>query len=347
MSVAACITSISGPVLLAEERAFLRAAQPWGVILMGRSCVSRAQVRALTADIQDALGREALIFIDQEGGRVARLKAPEWPRFPAAGFYGEMFEQSPQDALAACYLGHRLMGAELYALGIQADCAPCCDLRQVETHDAIGDRAFGYSVEAVTALSEAALRGLSDAGVAGVVKHMPGQGRATMDSHYDLPCVPADETALMADISVFKAVADQASMGMTCHVIFEAFDDVLPATISPAVISETIRGRIGFQGLLMTDDLGMDALGGSLADRGAKALAAGCDMLLHCSGFLSDPADILREMDDVAATAGSLSGVALARADRALTATTRSDEFDLAAGWAQFETLISAPQARA
>lgn len=347
MSVTACITSVSGPVLLAEERAFLREMQPWGVILMGRSCVSREQVRALVADIKQALGRDAFIFIDQEGGRVARLKPPEWPKFPAAGQYGEMYESHPTTAIEACYLGHRLMGQEVYALGIQGDCAPCCDLRQSDTHDAIGDRSLGYSVEAVTALSEAALTGLRDAGVAGVVKHMPGQGRATMDSHYDLPMVAANETALMADMSIFKALADQVSMGMTCHVIFEAFDESRPTTISPTVISETIRGRIGFEGLLMTDDLGMDALGGSLADRSAKALAAGCDMLLHCSGFLRDPAEILREMEEVAEAAGPLSGLALARADRAESAMGQSIDFDLEADWARFEALISASKAGA
>jgi beta-N-acetylhexosaminidase len=181
MSVSACITSVSGPVLLAEERAFLRAMQPWGVILMGRSCVSRDQVAALVQDIHTALGREALIFIDQEGGRVARLKAPEWPVFPAAGTYGAMYEAAPEAAREACFLGHQLMGHTLGQLGIHADCAPCCDLRQADTHDAIGDRAFGYTPEAVSQLTSAALAGLAAAGVAGVVKHMPGQGRATQD----------------------------------------------------------------------------------------------------------------------------------------------------------------------
>ncbi|MCR9078260.1 MAG: beta-hexosaminidase [Hyphomonadaceae bacterium] len=345
MSVSACITSVSGPVLLAEERAFLREAQPWGVILMGRSCVDRAQVQALTADIKDALGREALIFIDQEGGRVARLKAPEWPRFPAAGVYGDLFGLHPEAAEEACYLGHRLMGRELSDLGIHADCAPCCDLRQVDTHDAIGDRAFGYSAEAIITLTEAALKGLSDAGVVGVVKHMPGQGRATMDTHYDLPAVGADANTLKQDMSVFKALADQVPMGMTCHVIFEAFDPHLPTTVSETVISETIRNRIGFDGLLMTDDLGMDALGGALADRGAKALAAGCDVLLHCSGFLKAPDGILKEMEEVAEAAGSLSGPALDRAKAAERAVQAPTDFDSEQGWARFNQLMSGAEA--
>ena len=164
MSLSACITSVSGPALLEEERAFLREAPPWGVILMGRSCVSREQVSALVSEIKNALGRDALIFIDQEGGRVARLKAPEWPKFPAAGVYGEMFEASPDMAIEACQLGHQLMGQELYQLGIRANCAPCCDLRQPDTHDAIGDRAFGDTVDAVTRLAQAALGGLAMSG---------------------------------------------------------------------------------------------------------------------------------------------------------------------------------------
>lgn len=346
MSVSACITSISGPVLLAEERAFLREAQPWGVILMGRSCVDRAQVKALTAEIKSALGRDALIFIDQEGGRVARLKAPEWPKFPAAGTYGALFEQAPEDAVEACTLGHRLMGHELYELGIYADCAPCADLRQTNTHDAIGDRAFGYSVEAVTALTEAAIAGLKSAGVASVIKHMPGQGRSALDTHYDLPSVDADAAALMQDMSIFQALADQVPMGMTCHVIFEAFDAEAPTTISPTVISETIRGRIGFQGLLMTDDLGMDALGGTLTDRGAKALAAGCDVLLHCSGFLKDPDAILKEMEDVAAVAGTLDGIAAQRAAAADAYVTPPEAFDAEQAGAQFGDLMSQMEAR-
>ncbi|MEL7030662.1 MAG: glycoside hydrolase family 3 N-terminal domain-containing protein [Pseudomonadota bacterium] len=347
MSVSACITSVSGPVLLEEERAFLRDAQPWGVILMGRSCISKSQVGALTQDIKSALGRDALIFIDQEGGRVARLKAPEWPKFPAAGVYGEMYEASPETAIEACYLGHTLMGAELAALGIHADCAPCGDLRQSDTHDAIGDRSFGYSVEAVTALTEAALKGLADSGVVGVIKHMPGQGRATMDTHYDLPAVTDDVATLLQDMSIFKALSDQVRMGMTCHVIFDAFDPHLPTTVSPTVISETIRKRIGFEGLLMTDDLGMEALGGSLTDRGAKALAAGCDVLLHCSGFLKDPAEILAEMQEVAAIAGPLDGIALKRAETAEAAVQPAISTASERAWARFGELMSNMEARA
>ena len=347
MSVSACITSVSGPSLLPEERAFLREAQPWGVILMGRSCETAVQVQALTSEIKSELGRDALIFIDQEGGRVARLKPPQWPKFPAAGVYGDLYNHQPEAAREACFLGHLLMGQALYELGIYADCAPCCDLRQADTHDAIGDRAVGYSVDAVTDLAVAAIKGLREAGVSAVVKHMPGQGRSTLDTHYDLPSVGADVTTLLEDLSIFKALSDQVLMGMTCHVIFEAFDAQRPTTISPTVISETIRGRIGFQGLLMTDDLGMDALGGSLEDRGAKALAAGCDILLHCSGFLREPPEILSEMEAVAGAAGSLSGLALERANTVMDNTEAPVEFDAEAGWARFEALMTGQDAKA
>ena len=319
MSVSACILSVSGPKLLPEEFLFLREAQPWGVILMGRSCQSRAQVRALTAEIMEALGREALIFIDQEGGRVARLKPPVWEKFPPAALYGQIYKQDAEIGVQACTLGHHLMGHELSQLRIRADCAPCCDLRQTTTHDAIGDRAFGYDPETVIQLSSAALAGLQQAGVLGCIKHMPGQGRATADSHYDLPRIAATATELQADFSIFKAVAQAAPMGMTGHVIMDAIDPDFPATISKKIIEEIIRGRIGFDGLLMTDDLGMDALGGSLQQRGRRAREAGCDVLLHCSGFLKDPAAILNEMRDVADAAGALDGLSLQRADRVMT----------------------------
>jgi beta-N-acetylhexosaminidase len=347
MSISACITSVSGPVLLDEERAFLREAKPWGVILMGRSCVSRSQVRLLVQDIHEALGREALIFIDQEGGRVARLKAPEWPKFPAAGVYGELYLASPERAIEACHLGHSLMGLELSSLGIHADCAPVGDLRQSDTHDAIGDRSFGYNAGAVVDLAEAALRGLKEAGVAGCIKHMPGQGRATADSHYDLPVVGADERMLEQDISIFSALSDHTAMGMTCHVMFEVFDPHEPTTVSKTIISEVIRGRIGFDGLLMTDDLGMEALGGRLGERGTRALAAGCDMLLHCSGFLKDPAEILSEMEEIASAAGALSGDALRRAVRADASVQAAATRDSEADWARFTELLSPSQAGA
>lgn len=341
MSLSACITSVSGPALLPDERAFLRDASPWGVILMGRSCVAKEQVKTLVSEIKSTLGRDAMIFIDQEGGRVARLKAPEWPIFPAAATYGETYSVDTEQGLAACKLGHHLMALELSELGIFADCAPVADLRQPTTHDAIGDRAFGYDVETVFPLAKAALEGLSAGGVAGCLKHMPGQGRASVDSHYDLPSVDATNDELGLDFSIFHQLAPHAQMGMTGHVSYDALMPGEAATISEQVISEVIRGRIGFDGLLMTDDLGMNALGGDLASRGERALAAGCDILLHCSGFLSQPDDILKEMIEVAGAAGELSGHAQQRAQHVEDSLTEATIIDKQQARAALEGLLS------
>jgi beta-N-acetylhexosaminidase len=330
MTVRACITSISGPDLLTEEARFLREAQPWGVILMGRSCQTRPQVRQLVLDIHDALGREALIFIDQEGGRVARLRPPVWPAYPAAAVYGDLFARDRDAGLAACRLGHRLIAHDLYELGVRANCAPVCDLHVPETHQAIGDRAFASAPDSVIALAGAALDGLGHGGVLGVLKHMPGQGRARVDSHHDLPRIEASAAELELDFSVFAGLADRVVMGMTGHVAYEALAPGHAATISVRVISEVIRGRIGSDSLLMTDDLGMQALGGRLSNRGQRAREAGCDVLLHCSGFLSDPAEILSEMQEIAEAAGPLEGEAARRAARVEAALPTPDGTDMA-----------------
>ncbi|MEO1642207.1 MAG: beta-N-acetylhexosaminidase [Pseudomonadota bacterium] len=340
MGIGACILSVSGAVLTGDERRFLADAKPWGVILMGRSCVEKDQVRALVSDIQDATGRRTLIFIDQEGGRVARLKAPVWPKFPAAAVYGQIYEADAERAIAACRLGYKLLGAELAGLGIHADCAPVADLRQSDTHDSIGDRAFSRSVGAVADLAGAALDGLADSGVIGCLKHMPGQGRARVDSHHDLPRIDASAQALEQDFGVFSALSERALMGMTGHVCIEAVDPDLAATVSEKVISDIIRGRIGFDGLLMTDDLGMKALGGNLGERGQRALAAGCDVLLHCSGFLKDAGEILAEMSEVAEAAGELGGAALERAKAVDAAADPASEFDREAAWAEYSALV-------
>lgn len=340
MSISACIISVSGPVLLEEERAFLRQVQPWGVILMGRSCQSRAQVKALVSSIHSELGREALIFIDQEGGRVARLKAPEWPIFPAAGDYGSLYELDPVRALAACKLGHLLLATELFDLGIRANCAPDLDLRQAITTDAIGDRAFGFDPETVIDLGQAALQGLSEGGVVGCLKHLPGHGRATVDSHYEFPRVSASLDELEQDFSIFRALAKPAAMGMTAHIAFDALAPDEAATVSQTVISDTIRGRIGFDGLLMTDDLGMDALGGTLQSRGERAIEAGVDVLLHCAGFKKDPAQILSEMEEIARAAPVLDGISGERAERAVQAVIPPNVFDREEAWDNFKELM-------
>ncbi|MEM9055232.1 MAG: glycoside hydrolase family 3 N-terminal domain-containing protein [Pseudomonadota bacterium] len=340
MAIGACILSVSGPALLANERAFLKEANPWGVILMGRSCETIEQIQALITDIQSATGRATLIFIDQEGGRVARLRPPVWPKFPPAALYGELYRHDPSQGVEACRLGYQLLGGELTKLGIRADCAPVCDLGQPGTHDSIGDRAFGDRLDMVVELANAALSGLRSAGVLGCIKHMPGQGRAMVDSHHDLPSIDADVSELEQDFSVFSGVKNAALMGMTGHVCLEAIAPGEAATVSNTVISDVIRGRIGFDGLLMTDDLGMQALGGTLANRGERALAAGCDILLHCSGFLKDPDAILNEMVEVAGAAGTLSGKALIRAEAAYAAIPDSVSYDQEAAWAEFNRLL-------
>lgn len=336
----ACILSVSGLVLTPGEKALLADIQPWGVILMGRSCGTPDQVRALVADIWNALQRPCLIFIDQEGGRVARLKAPAWPVFPAAGTFGAMYARDEAVALEAVWLSHRLMGHELASISIHADCAPVLDLPVPGADDVIGDRAFADQPDAAIKLASAALTGLRDAGVAGVIKHMPGHGRAEVDTHKALPRVTASDADLTTrDLVPFMELAD-APMAMSAHIAYEAWDSAYPATQSAKVISDIIRGRIGFQGILMTDDLGMNALGGSLADRTRAAHAAGCDIALHCSGFVKDPDLILAEMREVGEASPELAGIALSRAAEAEAASTHATEFDVEAGWARLRALV-------
>ena len=333
--VKACILSVSGPVLTSGEAELFRAHNPWGVILMGRSCVSRTQVRQLVADIWDATGRQTLIFIDQEGGRVARLKAPEWPLFPRGADYAAIYERDPEAGLEACRLGHRLIAAELTSLSIHADCAPVVDLPVPGAHDVIGDRAFGTEPDQVAALARAALDGLKAGGVAGVIKHIPGHGRSMSDSHLELPRVTAGDNELSKDFDAFARVAD-APMAMTAHIAYEAYDPGRAATVSHYMIQEIIRGRIGFDGLLMTDDLGMRALGGSLTDRAHASIGAGCDVLLHCSGFLKEADEILAEMTEVAEAAPVLTGRSAERAGAAEAITRQAEALEPATAWRRF-----------
>ena len=335
MSVCACILSVSGETLTSGEANLLAERQPWGVILMGRSCGTRAQVRKLVDDIWTAMGRACLIFIDQEGGRVARLKSPEWPSFPRGLDYSELFQRDEAAGLEAVWLGHRLIAHELAEMSIHADCAPVVDLPVPGAHDVIGDRAFGTDPATVAKLARKALQGLADGGVAGVIKHIPGHGRSMADSHKELPRVMAGDNELAKDFAAFAELTD-APMAMTAHIAYEAFDAERAATLSPIMINDVIRGRIGFDGLLMTDDLGMQALGGSLTERAKGAIEAGCDMLLHCSGFIKDPGEILAEMTEVADAAPLLDGKAAERAERAVSMSTLAKPFEPVEGWAKF-----------
>ena len=343
----ACILSVSGHTLTDGERKLLARANPWGVILMGRSCGSIEQVTALTDEVCQVTGRQTLFFIDQEGGRVKRLKPPVWPDFPAPLSYLGLYKTQPDLGREAVWLHHRLMAAELEPMGIRADCAPVVDILHAGMHKIVGDRALGDSAEAVGDLAQAALAGLAAGGVAGVIKHMPGHGRAEVDSHETLPVVRASREQVSQDIAPFRLVR-HATMGMTAHLAYRALDDeTTPATHSRKIIHVVIRQEVGFDGLLMTDDLGMKALGGDLASRATRALEAGCDVILHCSGLdawgkvLRDPETVLREMSEVADVCPQLSGEQLRRAKAADAATGDVKPFDKADGRVRLEKLLS------
>lgn len=331
-----CALGIRQPKPDAEMRAFFRDAQPWAFILFREACVSREQVRALCADLSASVGRDALVWIDQEGGRVARLKAPEWPVWPAPGAYGEVYTRDREAGVEAAKLGHRLIAHELRAIGIAADFAPVLDA-PVEGSDkaVVGDRAFSADPEAIAVLARAALDGLHAGGVAGCVKHMPGHGRALSDSHFSLPRVRAEEADLERDLRPFFQLAD-AEAAMTAHIVYEAWDPERPATCSPVVIGQIIRKRIGFEGLLLSDDLDMKALGkiGGLGARAQAALGAGCDIVLQCSGAL-------KEMKETANGCSELAGDAHERARRVEAIAKRQPgEFDAGEAWARFGQLM-------
>lgn len=336
----ACILSVSGPVLTEKEAALFRDTQPWAIILMGRSCLNKRQVQTLVDNIWSALGRPCLIFIDQEGGRVARLKAPEWPVFPPAALYGNLFDRNQKAGLEACWIAHALMGLELSDLGIHADCSPVVDLPQPGAHDIIGDRGFSSDPVKTGKLAAAALAGLEDSGVAGVIKHIPGHGRSMADSHEELPVVVDGMNELASDFEAFRFVR-HAPMAMTAHILFTELDPVEPVTTSSLVISDVIRKRIGFDGLLMSDDLGMKALGGPLSERAERALTAGCDVVLHCSGFEKDPDVILSEMSQVAHASVDLGSDALRRARHAEDISTRPMKLDRVELRERFDALMS------
>lgn len=334
MSLLACALGIRQPKLDADLRAFLRDARPWALILFREACVSRVQVRALCDALRTAVGHDAIIWIDQEGGRVARLKPPEWPVWPACGRYGAIKGEA---AAEAARLGYRLIAHELKTMGVDGDFAPVLDVETDGADKIVGDRAFSREPDVIADLGRAALEGLHAGGVAGCVKHMPGHGRALADSHLALPRVSADARALERDTAPFAALAD-AEAAMTAHIVYEAWDADRPATCSPVVIDTIIRARIGFHGLLMSDDLDMKALqyamNGGLAQRAEAALKAGCDVVLQCSGELA-------EMKDVVKGCAPLSELSLVRA-RAVEAFAKraAGEFDAEAGWARFRELM-------
>jgi beta-N-acetylhexosaminidase len=308
------IFGLSGPHLTADERAFFRAADPAGYILFGRNCEGPQQLRALTDDLRSIHGRDRLLVsIDQEGGRVARLRPPLWAPYPAGQPFDKLYQIAPASAIEAARVNAHAMALELSAMGINVDYHPPLDLRVPGAHDVIGDRSLGADPVQVAALGRAVLEGLAAGGVTGCVKHMPGHGRTDVDTHKALPTVTAPAAELEADIAPFRTL-NQALVGMTGHLVFTAWDAENPATLSPTVIREVIRGRIGFDGLLLTDDIDMEALGGTIPERAARAHAAGCDIVLNCWAKMAD-------MDGICAVLPAMSTATAARLDRALAST--------------------------
>ena len=308
------IFGISGPALTADERAFFREADPAGYILFGRNCLSPGQLRALTDDLRSIHGRDRLLVsIDQEGGRVARLRPPHWSPYPCGEAFAKLYEIAPASAIQAARANATAMGLELAAMGITVDYHPPLDMRLPGAHDVIGDRAFGSDPVAVAALGRAVLEGLAAGGVTGCIKHMPGHGRSDVDTHKALPTVTASAAELEDDLAPFRTL-NHALIGMTGHLVFTAWDAENPATLSPTVIRDVIRGAIGFDGLLLTDDIDMEALGGSIPERAARAHAAGCDIILNCWAKMDD-------MTGICEVLPSMSEATTVRLDRALAGT--------------------------
>ncbi|HAU22107.1 MAG TPA: beta-N-acetylhexosaminidase [Erythrobacter sp.] len=282
------VFGIAGFELTAEETAFFKDADPAGYILFARNIGDREQVRRLTDSLRELHGRESLfVSIDQEGGRVARMRPPHWAEYPAGEVFDRLYAVAPASAIEAARINAQAMAMDLYEAGISVDFHPPLDVRQPGAHDVIGDRALGSEPMQVAALGRAIIDGLARGGVAGCIKHMPGHGRSMCDSHKELPRVHANDDELEADIAPFRAL-NHTPIGMTGHLLFTTWDAENPATLSSKIVSEIIRGRIGFDGLLLTDDIDMEALGGPVPERAERAIAAGCDLVLNCWAKLED-----------------------------------------------------------
>jgi beta-N-acetylhexosaminidase len=331
----AAIYGIEGTELTRDERAFFADADPAGFILFRRNCECRDQLVRLTSALREVSGRpEVPILIDQEGGRVARMRPPEWPAFPAGEAFDRLYQFAPSSAIEAARSNARALGLMLNEVGVNVDCLPMLDVRQPGATDIVGDRALGSDPMQVSALGRAILDGLHSAGVLGVIKHMPGHGRALVDSHKELPIVLADEEDLAVDLEPFERLRG-AAMGMTAHVVYTAWDSERPGSQSPIVIQDIIRERIGFDGFLMSDDIGMEALSGDHGQRAAACVAAGCDVALHCDGQMEN-------MRLVADAVPALSQEGEARLARAMALTfTPQDGMDFAAAVEKRDSLLA------
>jgi beta-N-acetylhexosaminidase len=332
--LAAFITGLSGLALTQRERSFLSSSKPAGVILFARNCDTPEQVRRLVSDAKAAIGDDRVqVLIDQEGGRVQRLRPPHWRALPPGRVFAEMFSTDPNKALAAARDIARLTANDLRALGISCNCAPVLDVPVADSHDIIGDRAYGRHAAQVAALGWAVAAGLMDGGVLPVMKHIPGHGRARADSHFELPVVDTPlETLIETDFEPFRLLKEMPA-AMTAHVVYSAIDRHYPASTSQVVTSRIIREHIGFDGLLMSDDLSMKALTGTIAERADAVLKSGSDLALHCNGDAA-------EMDQVAGAAPMLDGRALARFERAYSITRQHQPFSLAAAEAQLADVM-------
>jgi beta-N-acetylhexosaminidase len=335
MSSRAFITGISGLELSAAERAFIRGERPWGFILFKRNIDTPDQVASLVKELREAVGvAEAPVLIDQEGGRVARLGPPHWPVYPPGAIFGALYDIDPALGFAAARLSSRLIAADLLELGITVDCLPLADVPVAGADAVIGNRAYGTEPAKVAAIARAVTEGLVQGGVLPVLKHIPGHGRATADSHFGLPTVDTSRDELnRTDFAAFQPLTD-LPMAMTAHVVFSALDPAQPATTSATIINQVIRGVIGFQGLLMSDDVSMNALAGTIAERTRAIVNAGCDMVLHCNGKLDEMRDVARETPE-------LTGEALARANRALASRQQPQPLDRPAARAELDALIN------
>lgn len=335
MTTRAFITGVSGIELSAAERDFINSSRPWGFILFKRNVQSPDQVAALVQELRDTTGAsEAPVLIDQEGGRVQRLGPPHWPLYPKGEVFSRLYDIDSALGLTAARLSARLIADDLSRLGINVDCLPLADIPVAGSDAVIGDRAYGTEPGKVASIARAVTDGLAQGGVLPVLKHIPGHGRATADTHFLLPTVDTPEAELDAtDFAAFRPLAD-LPMAMTAHVVFSAIDPLHPATTSATMIERVIRRSIGFQGLLMSDDVSMNALAGSIADRTRAIIAAGCDVVLHCNGKLD-------EMEAVLAETPILAGDALARANKASAARKAPVAFDRAAARAELDALIN------
>jgi len=334
MTINSAIFACRGPELLATEAMFFRDCNPWGFILFGRNVETPNQVRRLCADLRGAVGRDAVIFVDQEGGRVQRLGPPHWRKVPWAFTFGELYRLNPQDALRAIWLNFRMIADDLRTVGITGNCAPVLDLPVFGADPIISDRAFSRDPEEMINMAHACIDGLTAGGVVPIIKHIPGHGRATVDSHKALPVITESLEVLEAtDFVPFKAFAD-APVAMTAHVVLNYVDADQPITISRPAFQKIIRENLGFKGLVMSDDLDMKALEGSLTSLAEKTLAAGCDIVLQCSGHLSD-------MVNVAKGLKPLTGVSLRRTQQAELLTESLEPINHAEALEEYTTLMS------